>query len=108
MVGYYTFRKAETARIAGLETQAVVFEPKDGLRYGHKLWADVATGLLLKAQLLNERGVPLEQFAFTDVADRREDRPRHGAADVRAAAARLADARGQARRCRSGGHGLAR
>jgi sigma-E factor negative regulatory protein RseB len=67
LVGYYTFRKAETERIAGLETQAVVFEPKDGLRYGHKLWADVATGLLVKAQLLNERGIPLEQFAFTDV-----------------------------------------
>ena len=24
----------------GLETQAWVFEPKDGLRYGHKFWAD--------------------------------------------------------------------
>jgi sigma-E factor negative regulatory protein RseB len=80
LVGYYNFRKAETARIAGLETQAYVFEPKDGLRYGHKLWADVATGLLVKAQLLNERGIPLEQFAFTDVAigvkiDREQVRP---------------------------------
>lgn len=64
---YYSFRKAEAARIAGLETQAYVFEPKDGARYGHKLWADIATGLLLKARLLNERNEPVEQFAFSDI-----------------------------------------
>ncbi|HEV3240928.1 MAG TPA: MucB/RseB C-terminal domain-containing protein [Casimicrobiaceae bacterium] len=64
---YYFFRKAEVARIAGVETQAFVFEPKDGMRYGHKLWADLATGLLLKAQLLNEHNVPIEQFVFTDI-----------------------------------------
>jgi sigma-E factor negative regulatory protein RseB len=64
---YYNFRKAETARIAGLETQAYVFEPKDGMRYGHKFWADSATGLLLKARLLNEKNETIEQFAFTDI-----------------------------------------
>jgi sigma-E factor negative regulatory protein RseB len=64
---YYNFRKAETARIAGFETQAFVFEPKDGMRYGHKLWADLGSGLLLKAQLLNEHNVPIEQFVFTDI-----------------------------------------
>jgi sigma-E factor negative regulatory protein RseB len=64
---YYNFRKAETARIAGLETQAYVFEPKDGMRYGHKFWADTATGLLLKARLLNEKSETIEQFAFTDI-----------------------------------------
>ncbi|HEX8012593.1 MAG TPA: MucB/RseB C-terminal domain-containing protein [Casimicrobiaceae bacterium] len=64
---YYVFRMAETARVAGVETQAVLFEPKDGMRYGHKLWADVSSGLLLKAQLLNERNIPIEQLAFTDI-----------------------------------------
>jgi sigma-E factor negative regulatory protein RseB len=64
---YYQFRKAEIARVAGLETQAYVFEPKDGARYGHKLWADIGTGLLLKARLLNERNEPIEQFAFSDI-----------------------------------------
>jgi sigma-E factor negative regulatory protein RseB len=67
LVQYYNFNKAETERIAGLETQAYIFQPKDGLRYAHKLWADVATGLLVKAQLLDERGFPLEQFQFTDI-----------------------------------------
>ena len=83
------FRKAETARIAGVETQAFVFEPKDGMRYGHKLWADIDTGLLLKAQLLNEQNVPIEQFVFTDIDDRRQDRARHG--EVRRTGRRPAD-----------------
>lgn len=64
---FYEFRKAESARVAGLETQAWVFEPKDGLRYGHKFWADAATGLLVKARLIDERNQVVEQFAFTDV-----------------------------------------
>jgi sigma-E factor negative regulatory protein RseB len=67
LAGYYFFRKAEISRIAGVETQAILFEPKDGMRYGHKLWADMTTGLLLKAQLLNEHNAPIEQFAFTDI-----------------------------------------
>ena len=67
LAAYYFFRKAEIARIAGLETQAYIFEPKDGMRYGHKLWADLTSGLLLKAQLMNDRNVPIEQFVFTDI-----------------------------------------
>jgi len=67
LTAYYFFRKAEIARIAGLETQAYIFEPKDGMRYGHKLWADLTSGLLLKAQLMNDRNVPIEQFVFTDI-----------------------------------------
>jgi sigma-E factor negative regulatory protein RseB len=64
---HYAFHKAETARVAGLETQAYIFEPKDGMRYGHKFWADIATGLLLKARLISEKGETVEQFSFTDV-----------------------------------------
>ena len=65
---YYDFRKAEAGRVAGLETQAWVFEPKDGLRYGHKFWADAATGLLIKARIVDDRNEIVEQFAFTDIS----------------------------------------
>jgi sigma-E factor negative regulatory protein RseB len=65
---YYDFRRAEVGRVAGIEAQAYVFVPRDGLRYGHKFWADSATGLLLKARIVNEKGEPVEQFAFTDIA----------------------------------------
>jgi len=64
---HYTIRKAETERIAGHDCQAIVLEPKDKLRYGHKLWADVATGMLVKAKTLNERNEVIEQFAFTQL-----------------------------------------
>jgi len=56
LADFYDFRKAETMRVAGLDAQAWVFEPKDGLRYGHRFWSDAATGLLLKARVVNERG----------------------------------------------------
>jgi sigma-E factor negative regulatory protein RseB len=64
---HYTIRKAETERIAGYDCQAIVLEPKDNLRYGHKLWADVATGMLVKAKTFNEKNEVIEQFSFTEL-----------------------------------------
>jgi len=65
---FYEFRMAETGRVAGRDVQAFVFEPKDGMRYGHKFWADAQTGLLLKARTFDERNVIIEQFTFTEVS----------------------------------------
>ena len=67
LTDFYELRKAETDRVAGLDVQAFVFEPKDGLRYGQKLWFERTTGLLLKARIQNERDEPVEQFTFTDI-----------------------------------------
>jgi sigma-E factor negative regulatory protein RseB len=64
---HYTIRKAETERIAGYDCQAIVLEPKDNLRYGHKLWADVATGMLVRAKTYNEKNEVIEQFSFTEL-----------------------------------------
>ena len=64
---YYEIRKGETQRIGGYNSQALVLEPKDGLRYGHKFWADTASGLLLKARMLGERHNVVEQFSFTQL-----------------------------------------
>jgi len=63
----YTLHKAEAGRVAGLDAQSWLFEPKDNLRYGHKFWVDNATGLLLKARITNERGELIEQLSFTDL-----------------------------------------
>ena len=62
---YYVLRKGPLVRIADRESQSIVLEPKDDLRYGRQFWADTATGLLLKAALLNERGEAIESFTFT-------------------------------------------
>jgi sigma-E factor negative regulatory protein RseB len=67
LTDYYEIRKGESERIGGLNSQALVLEPKDGLRYGHKFWADTASGLLLKARMLSERRNVVEQFSFTQL-----------------------------------------
>lgn len=63
----YRIRKADVHRVAGLEAQAIILEPKDDLRYGHVLWAELQSGLLLKSRMVDERGELIEQFMFSDV-----------------------------------------
>lgn len=63
----YRIRKGESSRVAGLDAQLIILEPKDDLRYGHLLWAEVQSGLLLKARTIDERGEIIEQFTFGDV-----------------------------------------
>lgn len=63
----YTVTKGETARIAGFDCQSIVLRPKDEFRYGYKLWADMASGMLLKARIVNEKGEAVEEFTFTQL-----------------------------------------
>ncbi|RJF98396.1 MucB/RseB C-terminal domain-containing protein [Noviherbaspirillum saxi] len=72
----YTLRKDESGRIAGHECQSIVLEPKDNLRYGYKLWADKESGLLLRAQTLNEKNEVVEQISFTQISIGNIDRSR--------------------------------
>ena len=60
----YTITRGEPRRIAGYDCEAVVLTPNDDLRYGYKLWADVNSGMLLKARTFNRRGGTVEQFTF--------------------------------------------
>ncbi|MDD5250548.1 MAG: MucB/RseB C-terminal domain-containing protein [Rhodocyclaceae bacterium] len=64
---HYTIRKGATSRVAGFESQAIIIEPKDDLRYGHQFWIDRRTGMLLKAELIGEHGDTIETFAFTEL-----------------------------------------
>ncbi|MBK8119254.1 MAG: MucB/RseB C-terminal domain-containing protein [Sulfuritalea sp.] len=64
---FYEIRGGEQGRVAGVMSRAVFLQPRDELRYGHEFWMDVASGLLLKANLLGARGETLESFAFTQV-----------------------------------------
>ncbi len=63
----YRVSLGEVSRVAGLDSQLIVLAPRDDLRYGHQLWADVATGLLLKARMVDEAGEIIEQFTFSNV-----------------------------------------
>ncbi len=63
----YVIRKGEVERVAGYDCQVLVLEPRDRMRYGHKLWAEIGSGMLLRAMTFDERNEPVEQFAFTQV-----------------------------------------
>lgn len=64
---YYNVRLGAVVRVAGRDTQTVLLEPRDDMRYGHQFWADRATGLLLKARMVDDKGQVVEQFAFTEI-----------------------------------------
>jgi sigma-E factor negative regulatory protein RseB len=85
LVEHYKVRAGDPARIAGFEAQAIVLDPKDELRYGYRLWADKASGLLLRAQTIDDAGAVVEQISFTQLAigavDRKQLKP--GFADAR-------------------------
>lgn len=63
----YHIRKGESARVAGLDCQTYLLDPKDGFRYGYKLCADKNSNLLLRAQTVNTRNEVIEQIAFTQL-----------------------------------------
>lgn len=63
----YDAKLGSVERVAGIDAQALALEPRDRLRYSYRLWLDRATGLLLRAQTLNERKDVIEQIAFSDV-----------------------------------------
>ena len=54
-------------RVAGFDCRTVTLTPKDDLRYGHTLYADVKTGMLLKAETFDAKGGLVEQFSFTQL-----------------------------------------
>ena len=77
----YVVRKGEVERVAGYDCQVIVLEPRDNLRYGQKLCADLATGMLLKAKTFSEKNDMLETFTFTQLRiggyiDREKVKPR--------------------------------
>lgn len=65
---HYEVRTGAVERVAGYDCRTIVLQPRDKLRYGRKLWADVKTGMLLKSQILNDRNEPIEQFTFTQIS----------------------------------------
>ncbi len=63
----YVIRTAGRERIAGFECQSVLIEPKDRYRYGHKLWGELKTGMLIKAKTFNIRQEPMDSFSFIEL-----------------------------------------
>ncbi len=64
---FYTLTMKEAERVAGLDSQVYELRPKDALRFGHRFWIDKESGLLIKAQTLDEADLVLEQVAFSEI-----------------------------------------
>ena len=64
----YAVRVGSVGRVADTACQSLLLEPRDALRYGHQLWIEPNSGLLLKAGLVNQQGQVLESFTFTQVS----------------------------------------
>jgi sigma-E factor negative regulatory protein RseB len=63
----YALKRLPDERVAGHECDVLAVEPRDGLRYGYRLAIEKKSGLLLRAQTLNEKAEILEQTAFTEI-----------------------------------------
>jgi sigma-E factor negative regulatory protein RseB len=64
---YYNFHFGKNGMVAGRTAIKLMIEPKDEYRYGHTLWVDKKTGLLLKDHLVGDNGKIVEQFMFTQI-----------------------------------------
>lgn len=64
---WYDVRAEGSDRVAGHEADVLAIRARDAHRYGYRLWADRGSGLLLRAEVVGERGDVLETSAFTDV-----------------------------------------
>lgn len=63
----YELRLLGRERMAGHEAQVLLLKPRDPHRFAQRLWAEQASGLLLRADILGSKGELLESAAFSDV-----------------------------------------
>lgn len=63
----YNLELIGTGRIAGRDAKRLNIVPRDHFRYGYRLWIDEDSGLLLRSDLVDEVGKPLEQIMFTAI-----------------------------------------
>ena len=64
---FYKIKPEGTERIAGLDADVALLLPKDGLRFGYRVWTEQKKGLIVKLQTLDADGRVLEQAAFSEL-----------------------------------------
>lgn len=72
---HYKLRHEGHERCAGYVCDVTRIIPQDDLRYGYRLWTEQRSGLLVKAQTLNDLGKVLDQVAFTQLDLNPKPRP---------------------------------
>jgi len=69
LASYELRMEAGQGRVAGRAADIAVLKARDDYRYSQKIWADHATGLLLRVEVIDDDdGEVLESSAFSDVS----------------------------------------
>lgn len=63
----YVVRQEGSGRVAGREAAVLALVPRDTLRFMQRFWADLATGLMLRADVLAADGSVVESSAFSSI-----------------------------------------
>jgi len=64
----YRLSEESPTRVSGRVAQVIAVEPQDDLRYGYRVWIDMASAMPLKTQLLTAAGGVIEQMVFTELS----------------------------------------
>ncbi|RZL88591.1 MAG: transcriptional regulator [Variovorax sp.] len=64
---YYRARVLGKDRVAGFDSDVVQLEPRDGLRFGYRVWSERRSGLVVKLQTTDGEGRVIEQSAFSEL-----------------------------------------
>jgi sigma-E factor negative regulatory protein RseB len=63
----YEVNLGKTERVLGFECQWIKLDPRDNMRFPQRLCAETATGLILRAKVLNDQKHVIEQYTFTEL-----------------------------------------
>jgi sigma-E factor negative regulatory protein RseB len=64
---YYGARVVGKDRVAGFDADVVQLEPRDGLRFGYRVWSERRSGLVVKLQTIDGDNRVIEQSAFSEL-----------------------------------------
>jgi sigma-E factor negative regulatory protein RseB len=64
---FYGARVLGKDRVAGFDTDVVLLEPYDALRFGYRIWSERRSGLVVKLQTIDGEGRVIEQSAFSEL-----------------------------------------
>jgi sigma-E factor negative regulatory protein RseB len=64
---FYQALEVGQGRVAGFDADIVLLRPRDAWRFGHRIWSEKRTGLVVKTQTLDAAGRVLEQAAFSEL-----------------------------------------
>lgn len=65
--GHYEARMGGEDRVAGMDARIIEIHPRDKFRYGYRLWLASDSAMLLRMDMVNHAGRPIEQTMFTEL-----------------------------------------